>query len=83
VSFLLILTPIPRLKPQEIPRNHPDSCNMFQPGPDNPFLATPAAIQSKRFRKHTLLATARLSRNASALDRASHAGLLSGVLQNG
>lgn len=32
------------MKPQEIPFDHPDSCNMFQPGPEKPFLATPDAI---------------------------------------
>ena len=32
------------LKTQEIPFEHPDSCNMFQPGPEKPFVATPAAI---------------------------------------
>lgn len=38
------MTPIPRLKPQEIPLDHPDSSNMFQPGPEKPLVATPAAI---------------------------------------
>ena len=33
------------LKPQEIPLDHPDSCNMFQPGPDKPFVATRGAIE--------------------------------------
>lgn len=32
------------LKPQEIPFEHPDSCNMFEPGPDKPLVATAAAI---------------------------------------
>ena len=36
---------LPTLKPQEIPFDHPDSNNMFRPGPDKPFLATPAAIE--------------------------------------
>jgi hypothetical protein len=35
---------LPTLKPQEIPLDHPDSTCMFRPGPDKPFLATPAAI---------------------------------------
>lgn len=35
---------LPFLKAQEIPLDHPDSCNMFQPGPDKPFFATPAAL---------------------------------------
>lgn len=36
---------LPRLKAQEIPVDHPDSNNMFQPGPDKPLLATPPAIE--------------------------------------
>lgn len=35
---------LPELRDQEIPLDHPDSINMFQPRPDKPFLATPAAI---------------------------------------
>lgn len=38
------MTQLPQLKPQEIPLDHPDSTNMFRPGPDKPMLATPAAI---------------------------------------
>ena len=38
----------PILKVQEIPYDHPDSRYMFQPGPDKPFLATPAAIETYR-----------------------------------
>jgi hypothetical protein len=34
------------LKPQEISLDHPDSCNMFQPRPDKPFVATPAALKA-------------------------------------
>ena len=34
------------LKPQEIPLDHPDSCNRFQPSGPKPFLATPAAIEA-------------------------------------
>ena len=37
---------LPTLKPQEIPLDHPDSNNMFRPGPDKPFVATPAAIEA-------------------------------------
>jgi hypothetical protein len=44
VLFFLLVTSIPRIKAQEIPLDHPDSNNMFQPGPEKPFLATPAAI---------------------------------------
>ncbi len=36
----------PQLKRQEIPLDHPDSINTFRPGPDKPFLATPAAIEA-------------------------------------
>ena len=35
---------LPTLKDQETPLDHPDSCNMFQPSAEKPFLATPAAI---------------------------------------
>ena len=38
------MTSIPSLKPQEIPLDHPDSNNMFLPGSDKPFVATPTAI---------------------------------------
>lgn len=38
------MSPLPRLKPQEIPLDHPDSSCMFQPTPDKPFVATRAAI---------------------------------------
>ena len=37
---------MPTLKPQEIPLDHPDSNCMFRPGPDKPFMATPAAIDT-------------------------------------
>jgi hypothetical protein len=35
---------MPTLQPQEIPLDDPESCNMFRPGPDRPFVATAAAI---------------------------------------
>lgn len=38
------MTP-PFLKPQEIPIDHPDSNNMFLPGPDKPFVATSGAVE--------------------------------------
>ena len=34
------------LKPQEIPLDHPDSCNRFRPSSAKPFLATPAALEA-------------------------------------
>jgi hypothetical protein len=37
--------PLPALKPQAIPLDHPDSNCMFRPGPDKPFVATSAAIE--------------------------------------
>lgn len=42
---LALVTSLPCLKAQEIPLDHPDSNNMFQPGPDKPFVATQAAIR--------------------------------------
>lgn len=32
------------LKMQEIPFDHPDSCNMFQPSAEKPLVATAAAV---------------------------------------
>ncbi|MDB5388245.1 MAG: hypothetical protein JWM11_3891 [Planctomycetaceae bacterium] len=40
------MSSFPRLKPQEIPLDHPDSNNMFRAGPDKPLVATPAAIEA-------------------------------------
>ncbi|MCA9078467.1 MAG: hypothetical protein KDA93_25795 [Planctomycetaceae bacterium] len=37
--------PLPKLKPQEIPLDHRDSNNMFQPSPEKPFVATRAAVE--------------------------------------
>ena len=44
----------PSLKSQEIPFDHPDSCNRFEPGPDKPFVATPDAIEM--YRRETIIA---------------------------
>jgi len=38
----------PTLKPQEIPMDSPESRYMFQPAPDKPFVATPAAVEMHR-----------------------------------
>jgi len=35
---------LPALKSQEIAFDHPDSCCLFRPRKDLPFLATPAAL---------------------------------------
>lgn len=39
---------LPHLKPQEIPYDHPDSCNFFRPTAEKPLLATLAAIDMYR-----------------------------------
>ncbi len=36
---------LPILKKQEVPFDDPDSNNMFQPGPEKPLVATPAALE--------------------------------------
>ncbi len=41
----LPMTRFPTLKPQEVPFDDPDSTNMFQPVPEKPLVATPAAIE--------------------------------------
>ncbi|MFO0945649.1 MAG: hypothetical protein U1D30_06855 [Planctomycetota bacterium] len=40
---------LPSLKAQEIPLDHPDSNNMFQPGPEKPLVATRSAIEKYSF----------------------------------
>jgi len=37
---------LPVLKQQEIQFDSPESCNMFRPSADKPFVATPAAISA-------------------------------------
>ena len=39
------MAPLPTLKPQEIPFDHPDSNNMFVPTADRPFVVTPSVIR--------------------------------------
>jgi hypothetical protein len=39
---------LPVLKRQEIPLDDPDSKCMFRPGPEKPFVATPAAVEMYR-----------------------------------
>lgn len=48
------MSKLPTLKRQEIAFDHPDSVNMFQPGPDKPFVATPAAIEM--YSQHVIVA---------------------------
>lgn len=47
-AIALSLTPmdLPKLKLQEISFDDPASINRFQPGPEKPFVATPAAIDA-------------------------------------
>ena len=39
------VTEFPILRPQEIPLDDPQSCEMFTPSTEKPFVATPAAIE--------------------------------------
>lgn len=53
------------LKRQELPDDHPDATNMFVPGPEKPFVATPAAIEA--YSQETILQCLHvLQQNASA-----------------
>jgi len=45
-SFPITAMPLPEHQAQEIPIDHADSTCMFQPGPEKPFVATPAAIDA-------------------------------------
>ena len=40
------MTSLPTLRRQEIPFDHPDSCNQFQASADKPLLATPGAVEA-------------------------------------
>jgi hypothetical protein len=55
---------LPSLKQQEIPLDHPDSCNMFQPGPEKPFVATRGAID--KFQHETIIACLRILQQEAA-----------------
>ena len=48
------MTAFPNLRPQEIPLDDPQSCEMFVPSVDKPFVATPAAIEM--YGRETILA---------------------------
>jgi hypothetical protein len=56
--MLAAMANVPRLRQQEVPFSHPDSSNLFQPGPEKPFLATPAAIEM--YTQETILACLKL-----------------------
>jgi hypothetical protein len=59
----------PVLKVQEIPYDHPDSRYMFQPGPEQPFLSTPAAIAMYRETIYNcLMQLQELAREKSGID---------------
>ena len=48
------MTALPSLRPQEIPLDDPQSCEMFVPSAVKPFVATPAAIDM--YSRETILA---------------------------
>lgn len=48
----------PVLKQQEIPYDSEESSNFFQPSPDKPFVATPAAIE--QYTQETIVACLQL-----------------------
>ena len=59
----------PILKAQEIPFDSPDSRYMFQPGPEKPLVATPAAIELYRHAIHACLCQLQtLARDKKGLD---------------
>lgn len=63
------LNHLPSWKQQEIPLDHPESNNMFRPGPDKPLVATPAAIEM--YSHEVIVACWRLLRQKAD----EHAGL--------
>ena len=48
------VTTFPILRPQEIPLDDPQSCEMFTPNAEKPFVSTPAAIEM--YGRETILA---------------------------
>lgn len=59
----------PILKTQEIPYDSPESRYMFQPGPEKPFVATPAAIHLYREAIHRCLSELQeMAQRESGLD---------------
>ncbi len=56
----------PILKTQEIPFDHPESCNMFQPSADKPFVATPAAIEA--YSQSVIIACLRILQHQAKLN---------------
>ena len=55
------------LKRQEIPLDDPRSCYMFRPGPEKPFVATAAAIETHR--QEVILRYLRLLQEQADFDR--------------
>ncbi|MCA9129269.1 MAG: hypothetical protein KDB22_19420, partial [Planctomycetales bacterium] len=53
-TLVSYMNSLPRLKPQEIPFDHPDSCCRFEASADKPLLATPMAIE--QYTHETVLA---------------------------
>ena len=60
---------LPTLRPQEIPLDDPQSCNMFTPSAEKPFVATPAAIEM--YGQETILKCLSVLQDSAA----AHAGL--------
>ncbi len=48
------MTTLPTLRPQEISHDDSESCEMFLPSAEKPFVATPAAIEM--YSRETILA---------------------------
>jgi hypothetical protein len=59
------MSTLPTLKPQEIPFDHSESCNYFQPGPDKPFVATPRAIEA--YQSEVIIACLRVLQDQAIL----------------
>jgi hypothetical protein len=55
---------LPTWKPQEIPLDDPESCNMFAPSAEKPFVATPAVIDM--YGRETILACLQVLQDAAA-----------------
>ena len=63
------MTTLPILRPQEIPLDDPQSCEMFMPSESKPLVATPAAIEM--YGRETILACLAVLQDSAV----QHAGL--------
>ena len=57
------MSDLPKLQPQEIPLDHLQSCEMFVPSADKPFVATPSAIEM--YGRETILACLAILQDAA------------------